>query len=368
VIVAAGGTIADMIDHLRQLAIHAYYCGEHDAGRRACEKALRLPGIPDDVERNIRENRVWYTRSLSEMLPSCRLTRLHADPAAPDWSVFNPALAADDHELLCIVRSSNYRIEAGRYVVPEADNGRIRTRNILCRISPSGVVSNGVLLHDPDYQATGYPVEGLEDCRLLRVDDHWYVSATVRNAAPGDGRCRVGLSRLDTDAGRLVGLTMLDSLQLQTHEKNWMPIEGRGLSWLHSASFRGHTVTVDPSPDMPGCWSIHQRHEAPPIARGFRGGSQLVKVDGGYLTVVHEVAAHGNHRAYEHRFVLFADDLRIVSVSPAFAFREPRTIEFAAGMAVIGNRVFVTFGVNDAEAWLCEIDAEELCRIMTAAW
>lgn len=364
----AGGTIAGMIDHLRQLAIHAYYCGEHDAGRRACEKALRIPDIPGDVERNIRENRVWYTQPLSELLPSCRLARLHVDPAFPGWSTFNPALAADGDELLAIVRSSNYRIEAGRYVMPEADGGRIRTANILCRLGLDGSVRERLILADPDYQATGYPVEGLEDCRLLRDGERWYVSATVRNAAPGDGRCRVGLSRLDVDAGRLVGLTMLDSLQLQTHEKNWQPIEGRGLSWLHSASFRGHTVTVDPSPDMPGCWSIHQRHEAPPISRGFRGGSQLVKVDGGYLAVVHEVAAHGNHRAYEHRFVLFADDLRIVSVSPAFAFREPRTIEFAAGMAVMGSRVFVTFGVADAEAWLCEVDAEELCRIMTAAW
>ena len=356
-----------MLEHLRQLAIHAYYAGEHDAGRRACEQALRLAGLPADAEQNIRENRVWYTRPLRDLLP-CETRRIVVDPAEPGWSTFNPALAADGDGLLAVVRSSNYRIDAGRYVMPEADAGRIRTRNILCRLSLDGTVRDRVVLADPDYQTTGYPVEGLEDCRLLRAEDRWYVSATVRNAAPGDGRCRQGLSRLDTDAGRLVGLTMLDSLQLQQHEKNWSPIEGRGLTWLHSASHRGHVVTVDPDPGMPGCWQIAQRSPAPPVARGFRGGSQLAKVDEGYLAVVHEVAAFGNHRAYEHRFVLFANDLRIVAVSPAFAFLEPRTIEFAAGLAVVGDRVFVTFGVRDEEAWLMDCGVEDLCRVMTAAW
>lgn len=356
-----------MIEHLRQLAIHAFYAGEHDVGRRACERALRLPDLPEEAEANIRANRVWYTQTLADIMP-CRLTPIVVESAHPGWTTFNPSIAADGDSLLAIVRSSNYRIVGGRYVMPDEDAGRIRTANILCRMSPDGTVLDRLVLTDPDYQRTDFPVEGLEDCRILRDGDRWYVSATVRNAAPGDGRCRVGLSRLDANAGRLCGLTMIDGLKLQGHEKNWQPIEGRGLSWLHSTSYQGRTVAVEPDPAMPSCWSVVGRHKAPPVARGFRGGSQLVKVDEGFLSVVHEVAPHGNHRAYEHRFCLFADDLRLVAVSPPFAFRQTKSIEFAAGMAVIGDRVLVSFGSADEEAGLAEVSVEDVCRTMTAAW
>ena len=356
-----------MIDHLAKLAVHCYYAGELDAGRRAIDKALRSPDIAEDVENQIRGNRVWYTQPLGDLL-DVDLRRIDVVPARERWTTFNPALAGDGETMLAIVRSSNYHLTNGRYEIPPEDGDRIRTENILCRLSWSGDVLESKPLMVAPYATNDYPVAGLEDCRLQRVGSDWWVSATARDVERFDGRCRIVTGRLDVESGRVGQIISLDGLSLHHHEKNWMPIEGTG-SWIHSCHHEGHVVTVDPDPTMPMGWTMARRSKSPPVARRFRGGSQLVRVgDRGFLAIVHEVALFGNHRAYEHRFVLFADDLSIIAVTPAFALKETRCVEFAAGLAVHDERVVVSFGFKDAEAWLASMDAEALCGLMTPAW
>ena len=356
-----------MIEHLSKLAVHCYYAGELDAGRRAIDKALRLPDLAGDVEQQIRSNRVWYTQPLGELIP-VEHHRIDVAPAHPGWSLFNPSIASDGDGMLAIVRSSNYRIDGGRYVMPDEDGDVIRTENLLCRIGWGGEIHDCRPLAVAPYATNGYPVSGLEDCRLCRLPDGWAVSATARDVERFDGRCRIAAGSLDVENAAVGQVRIFDGLSLNHHEKNWSPIEG-AWSWLHSCYHDGYTVTVDPDPDMPHGWLLTRRKPAPPVARGFRGGSQLVRVgDRGWLTIVHEVAAFGNHRAYEHRFALLDDDFMLRAVTPAFALREPKAIEFAVGLAIHGDRAWVSFGLRDAEAWLVSMSAEDVCRLMVSAW
>ena len=347
-------------EHLHALGIHAYYAGEFDAGRRACERLLNLPGLPPEIDKQGRANRTWYTQSLSEVIDgipthdhmwfgSVVQSRIACEPAHPGWSCFNPTIAADGNRILAIVRSSNYRIVDGRYVMPEEDAGVIRTENILVEIGKPGQRT----LVPPAYETNGYPVSGLEDCRLRRTEAGWSVSATVRDAAGWDGRCRIGTAALDLDEGRLHGLRVLDWEGLQDHEKNWMPLND---GWLYACGHNGHTVTIDADPEMPGVYEVRQRGPAPPLAAGFRGGGQVVPFRDGWLAIVHEVAHLGDGlRAYEHRFVWWDETMTLRRWSPLFFFFEKQSIEFAAGLATIDDTVFVSFGVNDAEAWLCRL-------------
>ncbi len=347
-----------MHEHLHALGIHCYYAGEHDAGRRACERLLNLPGLPPEIDKQGRSNRTWYTQSLADLAGESTVERIACEPAHPGWSCFNPTLAADGDRLLAIVRSSNYRIVEGRYVMPDEDRGVIRTENILVEIGTPGQKT----LVPPAYERNGYPVSGLEDCRLRRTADGWSVSATVRDAAGWDGRCRIGVASLDIDEGRLHGLRVLDWEGLQDHEKNWMPW---GDGWLYACSHGGHTVTIDSDPDMPGVYEVRQRGPAPPMAAGFRGGGQVVPFHGGWLAIIHEVAHLDNgRRAYEHRFVWWDETLTLRRWSPLFFFNERQSIEFAAGLATIGDTVFVSYGVNDAEAWLCRMKGGEVWDLL----
>jgi hypothetical protein len=268
----------------------------------------------------------------------------------PGWSRFNPCIIDGGTYPLVNVRSSNYQIVDGKYVIPPEDGETIRTDNIGCSIDPDTLA---IAIEVPalcEYERTAFPVDGLEDVRLNRLDDGEYVvSATVRNAAPHDGTCRIGVARMD--AGNHVDLIVRETMD-GVAEKNWMPILGRR-EWLYSCSVQGHTATAVEEGDT---WRVTIGSPSPTIARGFRGGSQLVPVGmGQWLCIIHEVAQDGNRRIYEHRFVLFHEDgWRIVGVSEPFWFREKRAIEFCAGLAVIDGRAVASFGVRDAEAWLAE--------------
>ena len=196
-----------MHEHLHALGIHAYYAGEHDCGRRACERLLNLPGLPPEIDKQGRANRTWYTQSLAGITGGqLQVERIACEPAHPGWSCFNPTIAADGDRLLVIVRSSNYRIVEGRYVMPEEDAGVIRTENILVEIGTPGQQT----IVPPAYETNGYPVSGLEDCRLRKTAAGWSVSATVRDAEGWDGRCRIGVAKLNIEDARLHGLRVLD--------------------------------------------------------------------------------------------------------------------------------------------------------------
>jgi hypothetical protein len=244
--------------------------------------------------------------------------------------------------------------------MPEEDAGVIKTENILVEYGETA--SRQRTLVPPAYERNGYPVSGLEDCRLRKTPAGWSVSATVRDAEGWDGRCRIGTAALDIDEGRLYGLRVLDWEGLQEHEKNWMPF---GDGWLYACGHNGYTVTIDADPEMPGVYEVRQRGPAPPMAAGFRGGGQVVPFRDGWLGVVHEVAhLDTGRRAYEHRFVWWDETLTIRRWSPLFFFVERQSIEFAAGLATIDDTVFVSFGLNDAEAWLCRLKGGDVWDLL----
>lgn len=351
-----------MHEHLHALAIHAYYVGEHAVGRRASERLLNLP-IPEPLERQARANRTWYTQRLADLVPQTTFRRIEIDPRHEGWSLFNPTLAATPAGVLGIVRSSNYRIEGGRYVIPAADGDRIRTENVLLDIGDDLAVSNPRPLVLPDYATSGYSVEGWEDCRLRQTQSGLAVSATVRDALGWDGRCRIATAALDPSTGVLSRMRVLEWDGLAQHEKNWMPIAGHD-GWLYGVGHEGHTVTVIAEPDMPGVYEVQRRGAAPHLARGFRGGGQLVPCRDGWLAIVHEVAPTDSGRVYEHRFLWFDGGFALRRWSPLFAFRETRAIEFAAGLAVVNDAVFVSFGVRDAEAWIASLPEDDVCDLL----
>jgi hypothetical protein len=353
------------MEHDFALCVHAYYAGELEVGQRACERLLSA-SLPEATEHQVRSNRTWYTPTLDALAP-VRHLRIDVPPAEPGWSTFNPTLIEHAGQLLAIVRSSNYRIVDGRYEMPAADGGQIRSRSLLVRLTNDLAVRDCRTITDPDYPKSGYVVTGLEDCRLRHTRKGIGVSATVRDVAPfTDGRCRIAAADLDVDTATLANLRVLDSLATPGDEKNWMPIEGRG-GWLYACSHAGHVVTVDDDPSLPGGWQICRRSPSPVLAQWFRGGSQLVPFRDGWLCVIHEVAIiDGGHRAYEHRFVWFDNQMRLARVSQPFTFQVRRGIEFAAGLVADEGRVVASYGVCDAEAWLAELRADDVWQLLSS--
>ena len=131
------------------------------------------------------------------------------------------------------------------------------------------------------------------------------------------------------------------------NEKNWMP---RGHSFLYDV------VTWADYSTQTGKVTLRRYFESPfaPELKGARGGA----VDGN-LAIVHEVDESSGKRVYTHRFVLYDEKDEIADVSPSFAFQHSG-IEFCAGLARYEGKVWLTYGVHDAEAFACCVDEKEL--------
>lgn len=344
------------MEHDLAIAQHAYYVGELDAGLRSCERLLST-NLDNNTELMILRNRVFYMKTLDQYLDATYLP-INIEPALPGWSLFNPSLLKRRNgELLLMVRSSNYEYNNGNYIMPDSDRQVIKTKSILCELNDDLSIRSRRVLEDPDYLKNGYPVDGLEDARLFETDQGLFVSATVRNVCPYDGNCRIGMARISDDLTRYENVKIITE-QVNRPEKNWMPIIGeKNPKWLYACNFNdkigsieyvGHGLSVNVKP----CEKS--------LAKHFRGGSQFVKIDDYYLSIIHEVAIFERNRVYSHRFVRLNEDLSMRDYSLPFYIKDQRQIEFAAGLLYHNNQIIVSFGSMDKKAFLISLPKDSL--------
>jgi hypothetical protein len=98
-----------------------------------------------------------------------------------------------------------------------------------------------------------------------------------------------------------------------------------------------------------------------PKYEGLRGGTQLVRVaDDAWLGIGHEMKYLNNLKFYWHTFYLVDSKGQMKAASAPMKLAS-NGIEFAAGMAIDGDRVVVSFGVDDME---CKIAETSLAAVM----
>lgn len=313
----------------------------------AGERLLSRPDFPhqEQLRKNIT---YWLPRLPGVSNP------IDIDYAMPKgWSQFNPSVASDpDGNLRVIMRRSNYVMSPeGRYGGAYDTEGVIRTRNYIATLKGASLyhaehIEDDHLRPDPSL----YPVHGFEDCRLF-YHDGWKFSATVRERN-SRGICQQVMC--DLDGNRADNLVELSPAH-DTHEKNWMSLNRHG---FHH-QFVQHCY---PTVTSLGWW-----RPAPYIMRQFRGGSQFVDAgESTYLAVIHESVdfpGQSPHRVYWHRFVLFFGGL-IEQISQPFCFQR-RGVEFAAGMALHGDDLLISYGVHDQEAWLHRMPLKDALGMLT---
>lgn len=306
---------------------------DHAQALAAGDRLLNRPDFPHHDQ--VRQNLTWYLTPLPGTRHDITL------PVPAGWSCFNPSIAAGpDGELRAIIRTANYVLSpAGRYGGSYDDERVIRTTNHLGTLDDA-LVWDGAPITDAHLrqEPSLYPVEGFEDARLF-YHRGWKFSATVRDRN-ARGICQQVMCSL---RGQRATTMQILSPAHDAHEKNWMPIFR---PWVADPAF---VRTCYPTVVSGGRWV-----EAPYLTRAFRGGSPLIRVDiDARLAVVHESVdfpGQQPHRVYWHRFVIFQHD-RITAISRPFCF-QGRGVEFAAGMALRGDDLIISYGVGDASAWL----------------
>jgi len=101
-----------------------------------------------------------------------------------------------------------------------------------------------------------------------------------------------------------------------------------------------------------------------PSYNGLRGGTQLVRVgDDTWLGIGHEMKWTNHKKYYWHVFYLVNARGKVIATSEPMKLAS-NTIEFAAGMAIDGDRVVVSFGVDDMESKIGETKLPAVMEIL----
>jgi tetratricopeptide (TPR) repeat protein/predicted GH43/DUF377 family glycosyl hydrolase len=329
-----------------------------ERGRAACEQMLCRPDLPGPIRAQASWNLTLYARPLAAFAPGVTFSRLPR-LAERGWTWFNPSVAVNDDGVHLLVRSSNYTLQSGRrYAIFDQDRV-FRTRYTHLRLDASIDLRDLAPIIDRTEREgrSDVPITSDEDCRLIRLGDQWLATATARDRNP-DGICQQVLLRLEGDAW--VDRRILSAPD-DGHQKNWMPFVSDGhllaVYWCHPLT----VFRIDPGS---GDHEQIARHDTTPLATAFRGGSQGIEVNVGWLFVIHEVVNHDlEHRVYLHRFIRLDHAFRLTHVSAQFFFGR-KGIEFCAGMARLGDDLLISFGVDDEEAWIARLPLPEALALL----
>ena len=332
-------------------------------GRAACNWLALSRTAPEVTRNQARSNLFFYAESAATMMPSFSPCQVAFVPPE-GYRASNPSITRRDNEIVMVQRCVNYTVseDARHYNTP--NNAPIQTRNYLVQLSDSlETRSSTEILAPLDMPEPSFgAVLGFEDMRLFAWRNELWTCSTIREQNR-EGYCEQVLARLEElEPGphRLANWRVLRPHAPRRHEKNWMPhVVGETLQFMYLCD---PTHVID---DQARTVS----ETIPPIMGGdFRGGSQLIEFDSGWLTLIHEVIFRNGARVYLHRFVWFDKANSLKRVSCLFFFQK-KGIEFAAGLAwhPDGNRLIASYGVGDGESWMATIEADDVRKILDHA-
>ena len=331
-------------------------------GFAACNWLALNRSIPNGPRELAWSNLFFYVEPASEMLPSFAARPVGFAP--PDgYRPLNPSVTRLDQQIMLMQRTVNYELMEDGLRYQTLNNAPIHTRNFLLRLTAElDVQSVAEILPPADMPEPACKlVLGFEDLRLFAWRGALWGCACVRELTP-EASCEQVLARVDElgpETCRLSDWRVLHPEGPRVHEKNWMPqVAGDRLQFVYLCDptrvvdDRGRTV-IETVPTIAG--------------ERFRGGSQLIGFDGGWLALIHEVQwrPSDRRRFYQHRFVWFdgANTLRRVS-RPFFFYK--KGVEFAAGLAWHPDetRLMISYSVADSEAWIATVDAGEVRGVL----
>lgn len=367
VVGASHGPDGDLAGRFREELAPAAFSSASPArrveGLRACDALSMSPGATYQRRFEARRDLYFYAGRLDGIARGVASLRL-AIPPEPGWRAMNPSVALWRGALWATVRLVNYRLADSYYAAPEGEP--FVTRNLLVRLDGRlGIAALSEVLPPADWPAPLCSVAlGFEDMRLIPIGDELWCASSVkeRNA---DGWCEQALARIEVTEGagpcRLAGVELLRTGEPPAHQKNWTAqVAGSHLGFVHTYE---DNVVVSRAGTVVRLGA--RDGEAPAARDHLRGGSQALPFGGGWLAVCHEVVFIGIRRCYLHRFAWFDADSRLARLSEPFRF-DGRDVEFVAGLAFHpdGERLVVSYGVADCEAWLATVPIPEVERLL----
>jgi hypothetical protein len=263
------------------------------------------------------------------------------------------------------------------YLHPESEH-KLKTINVLCKMNPdlSGVEWHSVIDTSKCDVEPMWEFHGLEDGRLVEWEGKIYLCGVRRDTTP-NGVGRMELSELVVDEqARNVAEVFRYRIPIPGPnpdasycEKNWVPILDRPYEFV---KWSNPTEVVRVYPSGEPTITTHLGQFIPNASHhDWRGGSQLLLIDGVYVHIVHETNLYFTElkrkdATYRHRILLRdPHTLKVVGKSEPFSFMGGK-VEFCCGLAphpTDPSHCLITFGFQDNAAYLLNIPTAELLSL-----
>lgn len=255
-----------------------------------------------------------------------------------------------------ILRSSNYTLDNEGYYHMSSPDGVIRTKNALVTLDDDLNMVDYEYLRIPEerWGPVKFPlVRGLEDARIHWKDEAWHIYGTLREHR-SDGLCEIAAGRIE--GNQIVDRFIYDNPEPGRHQKNWMAMSGTD-SFIYLVQPPGVVRSGFLDTD-----AMSPRQD--PVAEGFRGSSQAIRLDDGWIAVTHEVDWSTGRRRYFHRFVQFDSLGYALSYTEPFFIVKPE-IEFVAGIVEHKGNYVLSFGYRDLWAGLAHVPQKEVVAALS---
>lgn len=199
---------------------------------------------------------------------------------------------------------------------------------------------------------------GLEDARLVYWGGKLYMTG-VRRDTTTNGQGRMELSEIEVES---YGVREKSRVRIKPPrhpdsycEKNWMPVLNRPYTYV---KWSNPTELVKVNP-LTGESETVFDGEYIPAPTDFRGGSQVIPYNNGYIAIIHEVdlfcsEAGRKDAVYRHRFAMWDSNFQLESYSDAFSIMGGH-VEFATGMIMHEGYFLITFGFQDNAAYVLRV-------------
>lgn len=337
-----------------ELGIICFYIDKKREGRNAINRLLLSPPADSNLEIATRHNLLFYLQSI-ETLKEIKLQA----PVPKGFHCLNPSIICYDGNYLVNIRATNgIRID-GRWYATDNSNFIMSKNYVQLLDADLNPIWTRPL---PDLEGTNAMFRGAEDIRL--ADDNG-ILFTCTNFNNVHGMSRMWLGKLNVSDPVTMSTRLLESPFPLRFEKNWLYIpesSPKDTSDSGAEQVKGDKYLYNPWTIITEKEIVEQRE---PIG-SLRCGAGPLRYRGGLLFVAHEVYYRNGHPGfplYFHRFCLWNDEYR---VSDPFCIH-PDRLEYISGMCWHGDNLFLTFGVEDREAYLIEVERSTLDKLLDSA-
>jgi hypothetical protein len=287
-------------------------------------------------------------------------------------SLANPSVIVSNGKILVNLRNINYILyhselnvfENGDwgplcYIHPENDN-TLTTINYIAELDDSLNIIKHFRIDTSafDTYKPQWEFVGLEDIRLVEWNNKIYGIGVRRDLDTiGTGRMEISEINISSEGAKEISRFRIPGPPPDTEYcmKNCTPIEDKP---NHLLKWTNATALMEFFPEG-GETQVIETEEYIPGYNDMRGGSQVIKYEEGYLTLIHETYLYNTEQGkkdatYRHRFVMWDKNFKNKKFSKLFSFLNTK-VEFCCGLTEYKGDYLATFAVQDNASYILKI-------------